>query len=89
MVGKARGKRNKTGTEANRRPGHGDERKDTAAGFWQRAQAFFSTPGITVEQVLTDNGSCYRSRAGPRRAALLRVRLRTFRGSLVRTQRLR
>jgi len=39
-----------------------DERKDTAAGFWQRAQLFFTTNGITVERVLTDNGSCYKSR---------------------------
>ncbi|KUN11578.1 transposase, partial [Streptomyces corchorusii] len=41
---------------------HADERKETATGFWQRAQAFFSQAGITVERVLTDNGSCYRSR---------------------------
>ena len=38
-----------------------DERKETAAAFWQRAQAFFTGLGITVERVLTDNGSCYRS----------------------------
>ncbi len=30
--------------------------------FWTRAQAFFADHGITVERVLTDNGSCYRSR---------------------------
>ncbi|ORT54822.1 IS481 family transposase, partial [Streptomyces sp. CB03238] len=39
-----------------------DEKKETATGFWQRAHAFFSRAGITVERVLTDNGSCYRSR---------------------------
>ncbi|MGX1873178.1 IS481 family transposase [Nocardia fluminea] len=39
-----------------------DERKETAAGFWRRAQKFFSTNGITVRKVLTDNGPCYRSR---------------------------
>ncbi|MFG3362676.1 IS481 family transposase [Streptomyces griseofuscus] len=39
-----------------------DERKETAASFWQRANIFFSRHGITVERVLTDNGSCYRSR---------------------------
>lgn len=39
-----------------------DERKETAASFWERANIFFSEPGITVERVLTDNGSCYRSR---------------------------
>ncbi|WP_141575150.1 IS481 family transposase [Actinomadura sp. WMMA1423] len=39
-----------------------DETKETAAAFWQRAQAFFTDAGITVQRVLTDNGSCYRSR---------------------------
>jgi len=39
-----------------------DERKDTAAGFWHRANAFFTAAGITVTAVMTDNGSCYRSR---------------------------
>ncbi|GHI10504.1 hypothetical protein Scel_88250 [Streptomyces cellostaticus] len=39
-----------------------DERKETAASFWQRAHTFFAEHGITVERVLTDNGSCYRSR---------------------------
>ncbi|MFD7118263.1 IS481 family transposase [Streptomyces sp. NPDC059922] len=41
---------------------HGDERKETATAFWTRAQAFFASCGITVERVLTDNGSCYKSR---------------------------
>ena len=40
-----------------------DERKETAAGFWARAHAYFATAGITVTRVLTDNGACYRSRA--------------------------
>jgi transposase InsO family protein len=39
-----------------------DERKETAAAFWKRAEAFFAAHGITVKAVLTDNGSCYRSR---------------------------
>ncbi len=39
-----------------------DERKETAVDFWQRAQDWFFEHGITVEEVLTDNGSCYRSR---------------------------
>ncbi|MFV0133980.1 IS481 family transposase [Streptomyces sp. HMX87] len=42
---------------------HTDEKKETATGFWQRAQTFFAQAGISVERVLTDNGSCYRSRA--------------------------
>lgn len=41
---------------------HGDERKETAAGFWERARAFFAGYGITVSAVMTDNGACYRSR---------------------------
>lgn len=41
----------------------GDERKETAAGFWIRANAFFTAAGITVQAVMTDNGSCYRSGA--------------------------
>ncbi len=39
-----------------------DERKETTASFWQRANTFFAEHGINVERVLTDNGSCYRSR---------------------------
>lgn len=38
-----------------------DETKETAAAFWTRAHAWFASHGITVERVLTDNGSCYRS----------------------------
>jgi transposase InsO family protein len=38
-----------------------DERKQTAAGFWRRANAYFNSVGITVKRVLTDNGACYRS----------------------------
>src|SRR5690606_27704578 len=41
-----------------------DEKADTAVGFWLRAVAFFAEHGITpIHRVLTDNGSCYRSRA--------------------------
>ena len=40
-----------------------NERKETAAGFWKRANAFFNDAGITVKRVLTDNGMCYRSHA--------------------------
>jgi transposase len=39
-----------------------DERKETAAGFWRRARDWYLERGIVVEEVLTDNGSCYRSR---------------------------
>src|SRR5213595_2017712 len=37
-----------------------DEKATTAAGFLHRASAFYRRHGITVEGVLTDNGSCYR-----------------------------
>ncbi|MFJ1860888.1 IS481 family transposase [Streptomyces anulatus] len=39
-----------------------DERQHTAIAFWQRAHAFFTGHGITVERVLTDNGSCYKAK---------------------------
>lgn len=39
-----------------------DEQKETATAFWMRAHAFFTECGITVERVLTDDGSCCRSR---------------------------
>jgi transposase InsO family protein len=39
-----------------------DERAATAAGFWSRARNWFASCGIHVKAVLTDNGSCYRSR---------------------------
>jgi transposase InsO family protein len=38
-----------------------NERKETAAGFWTRANAYFESVGITVQRVLTDNGACYMS----------------------------
>lgn len=39
-----------------------DERKETAAAFWTRARTYFAGVGIEVTAVMTDNGSCYRSR---------------------------
>ena len=38
-----------------------DEKATTAVGFLRRAIAFFKRHGITVERLLTDNGSPYRS----------------------------
>ena len=38
-----------------------DERATTAVAFLRRAIAFFASYGITVERVMTDNGSAYRS----------------------------
>jgi transposase InsO family protein len=38
----------------------GDEKATTAAAFLARALTYYRRHGITVERVLTDNGSCYR-----------------------------
>jgi transposase InsO family protein len=38
-----------------------DERKETAVAFWHRAQDWFTTCGLTIQQVMTDNGSCSKS----------------------------
>jgi transposase InsO family protein len=42
---------------------HDDETATTAVGFLHRAVAWFAQRGITIERVLSDNGSCYRSKA--------------------------
>jgi transposase InsO family protein len=39
-----------------------NEQGKTAALFWLRAIVFFAAHGVPVERVITDNGSCYRSR---------------------------
>ncbi len=39
-----------------------DERKGTACAFARRCLAFFEGLGVRVERIMTDNGSCYRSR---------------------------
>src|SRR5829696_7566082 len=38
-----------------------DEKATTAIGFLRRAVAFYGRHGITVERLITDNGSAYRS----------------------------
>jgi transposase InsO family protein len=38
-----------------------DERKSSAVPFLERAVAWFARQGVTVERVMTDNGSAYRS----------------------------
>lgn len=40
-----------------------DEKAATAIGVLQRAVAWFADHGVTVERVLSDNGSCYRAHA--------------------------
>src|SRR6185503_10226682 len=39
------------------------ERKACAVAFLKAAVAYYASLGITVERVMTDNGSCYRSKA--------------------------
>jgi transposase InsO family protein len=56
----------------------GDEKATTAVGFLRRAVEFFARHGITVERVITDNGSPYRSAAHAIACRILRIRhLRT------------
>lgn len=40
-----------------------DERKQSAVAFLQAAIAYYASLGVTVAGVMTDNGSCYRSKA--------------------------
>ena len=40
-----------------------DERKESATAFLARALAWFARHGVTVERIMTDNGSAYRSAA--------------------------
>jgi transposase InsO family protein len=59
-----------------------DEKAVTAAGFLQRAIAFYGRYGIQVERVLTDNGSCYRALAHAlacRRLKVKHLRTRPYR----------
>ena len=61
---------------------HPDETSQTAAGFLLRAHAWFADRGITIQRVLTDNGSCYRSHrwtAACRQLAITPKRTRPYR----------
>ena len=40
-----------------------DERKESAVAFLKRALAWFARKGVKVQRVMTDNGSCYISKA--------------------------
>jgi transposase InsO family protein len=40
-----------------------DEKKESAVAFLKAAIAYYLSLGVTVTRVMTDNGSCYRSRA--------------------------
>jgi transposase InsO family protein len=52
----------------------GDERAKTAIGFLRRALRFYAAHGITVERLMTDNGSAYRSTAHAVACRALRIR---------------
>jgi transposase InsO family protein len=59
-----------------------DEKAATAIGFLQRAIAFYARHGITVERVLTDNGSAYvsaRHALACRRLRVKHLRTRPYR----------
>jgi transposase InsO family protein len=58
---------------------HNDETSVTAAGFWARAVDWFASLGVTVERVITDNGSCYRSRLWHQTCARLGVAVKKTR----------
>jgi transposase len=51
-----------------------DQRKQSAVAFLQAAVAYFAKLGVRIERVMTDNGSCYRSKLF--RAACKRLGLR-------------
>ena len=58
-----------------------DERKASAVAFLKAAVAYYAKLGVTVERVMTDNGSCYRSRAFARackRLGLKHIRTRPY-----------
>jgi transposase InsO family protein len=40
-----------------------DEKKESAVAFLKAAGAYYQSLGVTVTRVMTDNGSCYRSKA--------------------------
>jgi transposase InsO family protein len=51
-----------------------NQRRESAVAFLEAAVAYFATLGIRIERVMTDNGSCYRSKTF--RATCNRLRLR-------------
>lgn len=58
-----------------------DERKESAVAFLKAAVAYYASLGVIVERVMTDNGSCYRSKAFGRackRLGLKHIRTRPY-----------
>jgi transposase InsO family protein len=51
-----------------------DERKTSAIAFLEAAVAYYASLGVKVERVMTDNGSCYLSRAFDETCRMLGIR---------------
>lgn len=51
-----------------------DEKKESAAAFLQAAVAYYRSLGVKVSGIMTDNGSCYRSRAFAKICKRLRLK---------------
>ena len=62
-----------------------DERKETAAGFLERAVLWYRSLGIRAEEVLTDNGSCYNAKLWKQTCEQLRLKPRHTRPYTPRT----
>ena len=58
-----------------------DEKKESAVVFLEAAVAYYASLGIALERVMTDNGSCYRSKAfatACRKLGLKHIRTRPY-----------
>ena len=58
-----------------------NERKESAVAFLEAAIAYYASLGVTVQRVMTDNGSCYRSKAfrkACKRLGLKHIRTRPY-----------
>lgn len=51
-----------------------DEKKESAVAFLQAAVSYYRSLGITVSRVMTDNGSCYRSKVFLRACERLNIK---------------
>ena len=51
-----------------------DEKKESAVAFLSATVAYFKSLGVTVDRVMTDNGSCYRSNAFARACKRLGIK---------------
>jgi transposase InsO family protein len=51
-----------------------DEKKRSAVAFLKAAVAYYKSLGVTVERVMTDNGSCYKSKAFARTCKRLKLK---------------